>query len=346
MSPDIDSTHQLQGLIESSPDAIVIANPYTKEIVETNHAAGDLFGYTQEELRSMCILDLHPADERRRYERLFREHFETQPAVISQFDDGSPVFAATAEGEYIPVEINAWAIDIEKEDLDTPLFQGVFREISEKLRRRRELQQQNERFDEFATVVSHDLRNPLNVAQGRATLISQEYESEHLGPLQTALDRMETIIDNTLTLAQNGQRVGELEPVNVVNTIGDCWGTVDTSEATLEIADEFTIMADPDRLRHIYENLIRNSVEHGGDSVNVRVGRVGESTMYLEDDGPGIPEDERDDVLTPGYSSRSDGTGFGLAIVHRLAEAHGWTINLTESDTGGVRFEFKSVEIE
>ena len=344
MSPDPRKDADLRGLIESSPDAIVIANPETGAIVEVNQAAEDLFGYTQEELHSMDILALHPADERDQYEYLFETHFEHQPAVISQFGDGSPVYAVTANGDQIPVEINAWAI--EDADHDQPLFHGVFRDISERLHRQRELQRQNERLDEFASVIAHDLQNPLTVAQGRATLLDQECESEHIDPLQRALSRMEEIVEDTLTLARNGQHVGEMETVNLVNTIGKCWELVATSTATLEMEDDIMIRADPDRVRHICENLLRNAIEHGGDDVTVRVGKADEQTIYFEDDGPGIPADKRDAVFDPGYSSANDGTGFGLAIVQRLAEAHEWDITLTESEAGGVRFEFSGIEIQ
>jgi signal transduction histidine kinase len=263
--------------------------------------------------------------------------------VISQFDDGSPVLVVTADGTRVPVEINAWAIEDER--LDAPLFQGAFRDISERLRRRRELQRERDRLEEFASVVSHDLRTPLSVAEGRATLIEAQHESEHVGPLLRALDRMETILEDTLVLARNGQRVGEMEAVSLVDAIERCWTTVDAPAVTLDVVDEVTFPADPDRFRHICENLIRNAAEHGGEDITVRVGQASDETIYVEDDGPGIPEDERDAVFEPGYSSTPDGTGFGLAIVQQLAEAHGWTVTLTESDTGGARFEFSGVDI-
>jgi len=221
--------------------------PETGAIVEVNQAAEDLFGYTQEEFHLMDILALHPADEQDRYEDLFETHFEHQPAVISQFGDGSPVYAVTANGGQIPVEINAWAI--EDADHGQALFHGVFRDISERLHRQREIQRQNERLDEFASVIAHDLQNPLTVEQGRAALLDQECESEYIDPLQRALSRMEEIVEDTLTLARNGQHVGEMEPVNLVNTIGKCWELVATSTATLEMEDDITIRADPDRVR-------------------------------------------------------------------------------------------------
>jgi len=344
MSPNAGEDTNHQGFIESSPDAIVIANPETGDIVEVSQTAEEFFGYTQEELRSMDILALHPTDEREQYEHLFKTHFERQPAVISQFEDGSPVYATTADGDRIPVEINAW--NIEDPEHDQSLFQGIFRDISERLRRQRELQRQNERLDEFANIVAHDLRNPLNVARGRSTLLEQNFETEHLNSLQTALARMGEIIDDTLTLARNGQQVGEMDSVNLVSAIDNCWGMVDTSAATLETEDEVTIRADPDRVRHICENLLSNAIEHGGEDVTVRIGQADEDTMYIEDDGPGIPEDERDAVFDSGYSSEADGTGFGLAIVQRIAEAHGWDITLTDSDSGGARFEFSGVEVQ
>ncbi len=344
MSSDTEGDTDLRGFIKSSPDAIVLANPETGAIIDVSKAAEEFFGYTQEELRSMEVIDLHPADEQERYKELFETHFEHQPAVVSQFDDGSPLFAVTAAGERIPIEINSWTI--EDADYDQPLLQGVFRDISERLRRQRELQHQNERLEEFASVVSHDLRNPLNVAQSRATLLEQECESEHIVPLQTALGRMEEIVEDTLTLARNGQQVSEMEWVKLVNPLRDCWQMVDAPAATLEFEDDSTIRADPDRLQRICENLFRNAIEHGGDDVTVRVGQADEQTIYIADDGPGIPDDQRDAVFEPGHSSTPDGTGFGLAIVQRLAEAHEWNITLTDNESGGARFEFRGVDIQ
>ena len=344
MSPGTGENTNLHGLIESSSDATVVANPETGEIVEASRGAEAFFGYKQEEFRSMNVFALHPTNEQERYKQLFEMHFEQQPAVISQFDDGSPVFAVTAAGDRIPVEINAWAI--ENTAHDQPLFQGIFRDISERLRRQRELQRQNERLDEFASVVSHDLRNPLSVAQGRATLLKEECKSDHIDPLQTALERMKEVVEDTLTLARSGKQVGEMESVNIVGAVGNCWEMVNNSTATLEIEDDVTIWADPDRVRHIFENLLRNAVEHGADDVTVRVGQADKQTIYIEDDGPGIPEDEQDVLFEPGYSSTSDGSGFGLAIVQRIAEAHGWDITLTNSESGGARFEFSNVRIQ
>ena len=221
---------------------------------------------------------------------------------------------------------------------------GVTRNVTDRVERERQLRQQNERLDEFASVISHDLRNPLNVAQGRATLLAGQAESEHLEPLLRALNRMEAIVEDTLTLARQGDTIDEMESIGLTDLVGKCWATVDTKNATIEIVDEMTFQGDSDRLQHVFENLFRNAVEHGGPGVTVRVGRYGERGIYVEDDGPGIPADKREDVLEPGHSSAHGGTGFGLSIVKRIVEAHGWELAVTEGTDGGARFEFGSVE--
>jgi len=101
---------------------------------------------------------------------------------------------------------------------------GVTRNVTERVERERQLRQQNERLEEFASVVSHDLRNPLNVAQGRATLLAEQVESDHLKPLVRALDRMEAIVEDMLTLARRGDTISETESVSLTNLVGKCWG--------------------------------------------------------------------------------------------------------------------------
>jgi signal transduction histidine kinase len=91
------------------------------------------------------------------------------------------------------------------------------------------------------------------------------------------------------------------------------------------------------------ENLFRNSVEHGGSTVTVTMGSLpGESGFYIEDDGPGVPPDDRTDVFENGYTTEENGTGFGLSIVQTIFEAHGWNVSLTEGTEGGARIETRT----
>jgi signal transduction histidine kinase len=99
-----------------------------------------------------------------------------------------------------------------------------------------------------------------------------------------------------------------------------------------------TIDADDGRLEALFENLFRNAIEHGGENVTVRVGRS-PTEFYVEDDGPGIPEDEREQVFDHGHTTSESGTGFGLSIVEQIADAHGWDVVISEGADSGARFE-------
>jgi PAS domain S-box-containing protein len=228
-------------------------------------------------------------------------------------------------------------------DGDVIRIVGIARNVTEQVERERETQRQNERLEEFASIVSHDLRNPLRVADGRLELIREECASDHIDDVAQALDRMDTLIEDLLTLAREGEQVGETEPVGLADVAKTSWQTVNTEQATLETDTTQAIQADRSRLQQLFENLYRNAVEHGGDDVTVSVGVIDDG-FYVADTGPSIPESDREEVFEAGYSTNEDGTGFGLRIVEQIADAHGWEIIMTESKGGGARFEITGVE--
>jgi PAS domain S-box-containing protein len=228
----------------------------------------------------------------------------------------------------------------------------------ERERREQELTRERNRLEEFASVVSHDLRNPLNVASGRLTLIGEEYtgDPEHVEALRRALERMDELIDDVLALARGGHKVVDATDTSLDDVITAAWDTAENSDAVLERVDtDVRVTGDQTRLQQLFENLFRNSVEHGStssqtgadDPVTVRVGtRSDGQGFYVADDGPGIPEDEREDVFERGYTTSEEGTGFGLAIVSEIAEAHGGQITVSESEDGGTRFDVTGIQIE
>ena len=237
---------------------------------------------------------------------------------------------------------------------------GVAREVTERKQRERRLARQKKRLEELASVVSHDLRNPLNVARGRLGLVREEVDSAHADTAAHALDRMERLLDDLMTLAREGSAVTETEPVALQRAVEGCWRTVDTADATLVTDTDRVVRADYTRLQRLLENLLGNAVEHGsttprsqvpedavdhgGEGVTVTVGDLPDG-FYVADDGPGIPIEEREEVFRSGYSTVEEGTGLGLAIVREVAEAHGWTVTVTESADGGARFEVTDVDL-
>jgi Signal transduction histidine kinase len=225
--------------------------------------------------------------------------------------------------------------------------------------REQALEEENERLDRFASVLSHDLRNPLNVAQGRLQLAKETGDDPdgHLTSAEGALGRMNEIIEDMLLLTWSEQELSpdDLEPAELEPAAREAWDNVDAPEATLQVGASARLRGHEGRLRRLLENLFRNAVEHGDEAVSVTVGSLsdGQSSsnetssggFFVEDDGPGIPAEKRETVLEGGYSSREEGTGLGLSIVQGIAEAHGRAVTLTEADGEGARVEFTGGEI-
>lgn len=219
----------------------------------------------------------------------------------------------------------------------------VSQNITAQIENRRELEHQNERLDEFASIVSHDLRSPLTVATGHLELAQETHKSEHLDKASDALNRSQALIDDLLTLAREGEGATDIESVALADVAESCWETTGTKSAILDATATQVIQADRSQLRELFDNLFRNAVEHGGNNITVSVGAMDDG-FYVADTGTSIPESNREKIFEAGYSTNEDGTGFGLRIVEQIVDAHGWEVTVTESEEGGARFEVTGVE--
>jgi len=203
----------------------------------------------------------------------------------------------------------------------------------------RELRTERERLEAFATVLSHDLRSPLTVAKSRIDLARGAPDAGHLDDADSALDRMEGIIEEVLTLAREGNDDVDPLPVDVGDGARPAWGELSHGEASLRLADPPTVDADRRKLRRLLVNLLENATVHA-DPEEVVVGALDdEPGFYVADDGPGVDPSVRADVFDRGVTTADGGHGLGLAIVAELAEVHGWTVDCVASEAGGARFE-------
>jgi len=245
----------------------------------------------------------------------------------------------TSDGEAVPTEISGAALDPAEGSESTRMI-AMLRDISDRVEQRRELEEKVERLERFASIVSHDLRNPLSVIDGRATLARETGDPEHLDAIHEAVDRMDGMLSELLDLTCEGEVIGERADVRLETLARGVWNDCETGPATLEIAGSRTLRADRGRMRELFANLFENALAHAGPSVTVRVGTLpADGGFYVEDTGDGIPAEERDAVLEWGHTTTDEGTGLGLAIVADIVEAHGWEIRVTESEAGGARFE-------
>lgn len=343
-----DERDRVAALFENLPEpaAACHATPEGPIIDDINGEFERVFGYTPDEIIGENIDDhvIPTGDEPITLEETFYVGNTVQTEVRRRTKRGVRDFLVTI----IPVDLDGFSSD----------GYVVYGDISEQKHRERELSRQNDRLAEFTSLVTHDLRNPLNVAMGNLTLAKEVEDFDRIDTAQAALDRMETLIGDFLSLARQGRTVNEPTRMRLETVVTQAWRTVETgANATLDIdGDLGSVSADPERCRTVFENLFRNSVEHGstspseeeGDAVEqdcdgttIRVGSLPDG-FYIEDDGPGIDAETREHVFEYGYSTERDGTGFGLAIVDRIVHAHGWEIAATEAETGGARFEIRT----
>ncbi|WP_380679032.1 response regulator [Salinigranum sp. GCM10025319] len=212
-------------------------------------------------------------------------------------------------------------------------------------KREQELLEQTEQLEGIIAAISHDLQNPLAVASGNVRLALDAGDLSRLDAAESALERASQLLDHLSTLAQEGMRITQPEPIELSEAAAAAWTFAGTDEAELRVEEDCVLVADTQRLRQLLENLFGNAVTHGGPDVTVRVGPLDGGGFYVEDDGPGIPENERTGVFEMGHSTNPDGTGFGLAICKQIADSHGWFIEVVEGTDGGARFEISDVEV-
>ncbi|WP_135304598.1 sensor histidine kinase [Haloarcula amylovorans] len=327
-------------LLENIPDPAVVVTfnqrePYVRSV---NDAFENEFGHMREDAIGAPLLSLISTPDQASADIVANWWRETGQSE-------QEVTRVTATGEARTYLFRSVIVAREGGEVEG---YGIYTDITERKRREQQLQHQNERLDEFVSIVSHDLRNPLSVAASHAELLAETVGDESamtsLDAIKRSHDRMGRLLEDLLDLARQGQVVGEPESVAIGEIAAAAWQQVDTTDATLSVDADVTAEGDPDRIQQLFENLYRNSIEHAGSDISVAVGTLGptgQNGFYIEDDGPGIPEDDREQVFQHGYTTVTKGTGFGLSIVESIVEAHGWTVGVTEGETSGARFEVR-----
>jgi PAS domain S-box-containing protein len=328
------TTDDLRQIYDTVP-VMITRKDTENRLLRVNDAVTEYLGRPREEIEGKTAWELFPEQGDEFYE-MDRRVLDSGEAIRGEVGRLS-----TPSGRERWMKTDA--IPYRNAEGETAGVLVVSEDITELKSRERELARQNERLERFTSVVSHDLLNPLNVATGRLELAREECDSDHLAAVETAHERMATLIHNLLRLAREGEPVSERTTIDLFRLVDTCWATVETGDAELRNEASRRIKGDESRLRQVFENLFRNSVEHGGTGVTVTVGDS-DAGIYVEDDGAGIPVDEREVVFETGYSGSAEGTGFGLSIVAEIVEAHGWTIRVTDGAGGGARFEITGVE--
>ncbi len=222
-----------------------------------------------------------------------------------------------------------------------------------------QLEAANRTLDTFSHTLVHDLRNPLTAIGGLASTLSRtlvdadDRAREMTAHIESSAARMHTLIEDVLALA-TATRAAErvpCEPARILEQIA-----ADLPQLQLETAWlPEQVHADRSSLMRAFENLLANACHYATTSdgvVNVRV--EGDEhpwgwTFTFDDDGPGIAPEDRERVFAAFQRGRGEqtgtGTGLGLSIVAACAQAHGGSVQLTDSPQGGARFVFEIAKV-
>jgi len=290
-------------VLENIDDGVVVVDPNDR-VVDFNGPAGDLLGIDERVIGS---------DARDAFDRIADTYDELGQATQASAE-------TTIEGDHDRRFLNVTVSAVSDRRGTTVGRVYLLRDVTERRKREWELQRKNERLDQFASVVSHDLRNPLTVTSQYIELTRETGNLDHLDDAKNGVERMASLIDDTLTLARKGETISDPAPVELGDVVEAAWRNVETSGATLDNRLAATVEGDRDRLIQLFENFFRNSVEHGSTGSrpaaddSVEHGGANPRSQTAQDDiSYGTDDAEADRLIEstadsdPSATGRSDG---------------------------------------
>nr|WP_247418508.1 PAS domain-containing sensor histidine kinase [Halomarina salina] len=329
-------------VLNLNPSAIVVLDEYGG-IVRANERAETILGLCESQLLNRTFDDAH------------WDVVDEEGTLISDNalpfnrvrETGEPVYNVEhgirrAEGDVVWVSINAAPLWNEQNEIENVV--AVLSDTTAQKRKSQTLQATIKQLEGFGRVLSHDLGNILQIAKGRLELSRETGHEEHFEAVDDSIDRAAAMLGELTTAMQAGRLVDEVSMIRLDDVFDQAWRSQATAKATDEVEEGIQIQANEMALQRMFENLIRNAFEHGTDTATVRVGSLADG-FYVEDNGPGIPVEEREKVFEPEYTTKKDGTGTGLASIHQIALAHGWDVDIREGSDGGARFDFTNVQM-
>jgi len=351
-------------LLDSMPDGIVMMNS-AGLIVMTNNQAETLFGYTRSEMGGQAIEMLLPARLRDAHVG-HRSGFFAQPRVRSM-GAGLELNGVRKDGTEFAIEISLSPIVTD----DGTLVMSAIRDISERKRIEHVLQEKNAELrvaaqakDRFLANMSHELRTPLNGIIGFAELMHNgklgpvsESHKEYLGDILSSARHLQHLINDVLDLAKVGAGKIDLhpEPIDLAQLVGEVRDALRTIAAKKNMSVEVqvvpelrAIVGDAARIKQILYNYLSNALKFSPENgrVQVRCELEGEANFRIdvEDNGIGIAKQDIDRLfvefqqLDAGSAKRYQGTGLGLALTKRLAEAKGGRVEVRSEEGHGSIF--------
>ncbi len=197
------------------------------------------------------------------------------------------------------------------------------------------------RLYEISANLAHELKNPLASIKGAVELLANGHQNQRLlNIVLNETERLDSIIKDFLSLARPIS--SEKSPVKVKEVVKEVCNRLNNSKECRVEGDDVSAVVEPKSFYSALDNLIRNALYWAKSTVRISVKENGEwIDITVEDDGPGIPEEEWDRVFEPFFSKRKEGSGLGLSVVRKFALEHGGFVFLRRSPLGGASFTLR-----
>lgn len=333
--------------------------PDKSEMLYVSPAYEDVWGRTRDSLyeRPLSFIEaIHPEDRDR-----VQDVLEEQ--VSGEYDEAYRVVRPDGSVRWVRDR----AFPITDDDGEVYRVVGIAEDITERKHLEqelrgtvRELEESNQRLEEFAYAASHDLQEPLRMISSYLQLIDDRYATEldadgreFLEFAVDGADRMRLMIEDLLAYSRIDTEAGEFEPTDcgvvVERVLADLSVRIEESGATIEVQEPLpTVVGDPNQVEQVFRNLVSNALKYNGkEAPNVMIsaeptGRFWE--FAVTDEGIGIDPSQYDRVFEVftrlDADAGSEGTGIGLALCRRVVERHGGEIWVEAEPGVGASFYF------
>ena len=352
---------QYRTIVEAMNDGVYVVDEQG-QFTRVNDRYVQMTGYDREELLGAhvsLVVDDPAAERAAAIEAAMRDHEAEPPTVETGLE--------RADGSRLPSEATFALLDGTEPERRV----GVARDISDRKEYERKLERSNDRLEEFAHAVSHDLKEPLRMVSSYLQLIDERHRDalnedgeEFLAFAVDGAERMREMIEGLLAYSRVESRGDSFEPVDLDGIVADVRDDLrvrlDESDADLSVGDLPRVAGDPSQLRQLFQNLLENAIEYSGEeSPAIRVDAETRSdaetapsttecdgaewVVSVADDGVGIHPDQSDRVFQMferlGREGDS-GAGIGLALCQRIVDRHGGEIWVESTPGEGAAFRF------
>ena len=341
------SEERYRTLLESAPEGIIVADG-EKNIVLSNETAARLFGYEVHELARLPVLELFATRDMRVFQEALRQ-------LIRNFaDDPAPIRLELAgrrkDGGEFPLELALAVTGVG----DYMLATLIITDITE----RKAVQERLVEAERHAMAVTvsastgHELSNAVTGMLGYTTLLeeadSDDERNESVKMIKSLARRLKLHAQDLMTLGKRREpKFEQLQLSTVFARVADMLtasGLLKRITVHRELDESLLVTGDAGMLEQVFANLLINAAHalelRGEVWLTVRRGEEGYAEALVHDNGPGIPEDIRERIFTPFFTTKAEGkgTGLGLYVVHQLVQQHTGYITLDTAEGEGTTF--------